>query len=339
MGPTTSEARVSGELRALVREHRLDAPVLKALMEPLGRTLDLHIGFTYRVTPTLESVGWELVNLVTYPRSEDYLVRREFGGFLRTSPTATGSYHPLRPEPTQRNRVIRRAQISPTAATERLYHEVYTKAGVAGMDQIRVLLCDGPRLQAWLGGFRPAAFRNREHHLLGRLVPTLVERLRLEEALQAVDVMERGLEAALGLLGAPAFLIDQRAHVAVASESGIRLLDSDARGTRERLLSALRGRGDASVVPVRRAGEPAWHLVILSSPDAAVDERLARSARAWNLTPRQVEVLALIARGDANKTIADKLGCAPGTVELHVSAILAKARVESRAALVAALWK
>lgn len=42
------------------------------------------------------------------------------------------------------------------------------------------------------------------------------------------------------------------------------------------------------------------------------------------LTPREVEVLQLVARGQANKGIARELGAAAGTVKMHVQNILAK---------------
>jgi DNA-binding NarL/FixJ family response regulator len=42
------------------------------------------------------------------------------------------------------------------------------------------------------------------------------------------------------------------------------------------------------------------------------------------LTPREVEVLELVAQGLANKEIAARLGTAGGTVKIHVQNILAK---------------
>jgi DNA-binding NarL/FixJ family response regulator len=66
--------------------------------------------------------------------------------------------------------------------------------------------------------------------------------------------------------------------------------------------------------------------------------RLALARAAWALTPRQVAVLEHLIHGDPSKTIAEKLGCRVNTVEVHVSAILKKARVGSRVALVARFW-
>lgn len=48
------------------------------------------------------------------------------------------------------------------------------------------------------------------------------------------------------------------------------------------------------------------------------------------LTPRETEILALLAEGQSNKTIARNLGISDGTVKLHVKAILRKLSVHSR---------
>lgn len=48
------------------------------------------------------------------------------------------------------------------------------------------------------------------------------------------------------------------------------------------------------------------------------------------LSPREMEVLALIGRGQSNKEIAATLDLVEGTVKLHVTSILAKLRVADR---------
>lgn len=65
---------------------------------------------------------------------------------------------------------------------------------------------------------------------------------------------------------------------------------------------------------------------------------VAQAAELLQLTPRQAEVLGHVAEGRSNKEIAQELGTAENTIELHVSRILRKAGVNSRSQLVARLW-
>jgi DNA-binding NarL/FixJ family response regulator len=48
------------------------------------------------------------------------------------------------------------------------------------------------------------------------------------------------------------------------------------------------------------------------------------------LTPREMEVLQLLAEGLANKMIAQQLGISDHTVKFHVNAILSKLNAQSR---------
>jgi DNA-binding NarL/FixJ family response regulator len=59
-------------------------------------------------------------------------------------------------------------------------------------------------------------------------------------------------------------------------------------------------------------------------PEAEIDPELDQ------LTPREREVLQLIARGYLYKEIAIRLGISPKTVEAHVSAVLRKLQLSSR---------
>jgi DNA-binding CsgD family transcriptional regulator len=65
---------------------------------------------------------------------------------------------------------------------------------------------------------------------------------------------------------------------------------------------------------------------------------LERAVARWQLTPRQRQVLAVVAQGKSNKEIAQALGCAENTVELHVTQLLRRAEVKSRAELIAHFW-
>lgn len=48
------------------------------------------------------------------------------------------------------------------------------------------------------------------------------------------------------------------------------------------------------------------------------------------LTPREIEVLSLVARGFGNKEVGDVLGTAPGTIKAHVQSILSKLGAKDR---------
>ena len=61
-----------------------------------------------------------------------------------------------------------------------------------------------------------------------------------------------------------------------------------------------------------------------------VAERLSEYFPQVALTPREVEVLGLVAKGLANKEIAGKLGTASGTVKMHIQNILAKLGASDR---------
>jgi DNA-binding CsgD family transcriptional regulator len=69
-----------------------------------------------------------------------------------------------------------------------------------------------------------------------------------------------------------------------------------------------------------------------------LEARVQAATKRWKLSPRQTEVLRLLANGDANRAIAEKLGISAGTTELHVTAVLKKARVDSRTRLSLRLW-
>jgi DNA-binding CsgD family transcriptional regulator len=103
---------------------------------------------------------------------------------------------------------------------------------------------------------------------------------------------------------------------------------------------------------IRAEGRGAFHVTRIpspggsSSPCFAVEipgasdpaPRVAAAAARWMFTPRQSEVMALLALGQANKVIAHALGCAPSTVEIHVTALLLKSGCENRCELVSRFW-
>jgi DNA-binding NarL/FixJ family response regulator len=84
------------------------------------------------------------------------------------------------------------------------------------------------------------------------------------------------------------------------------------------------------VVPSSIAAE----LLALARPVAAYASMSANAAVA--LTPREREVLALLAQGLANKMIAPRLGISEHTVKTHVAAVYEKLHARNRAEAVVA---
>lgn len=75
---------------------------------------------------------------------------------------------------------------------------------------------------------------------------------------------------------------------------------------------------------------------ILKQLETAENENQADSENMKKLSPRQIDVLKLIAAGKSNKQIAWELGLTEGTVKLHVTAILKILNVYNRTGAVAA---
>ena len=96
------------------------------------------------------------------------------------------------------------------------------------------------------------------------------------------------------------------------------------------------GRSDTATLELDLAREvferlgAAPDLAALGAPDAR-----AAGAHAGNLSPRELEVLRLVASGKTNKVIAKQLFLSEKTVDRHVSNIFAKVNVASRAAATA----
>lgn len=86
------------------------------------------------------------------------------------------------------------------------------------------------------------------------------------------------------------------------------------------------------------ADEHGHSIGVSVGPTDVFGERLHIVASEWELTRRQIAVLKLVVRGESNKEIAQALGCAENTVELHVTQLLRKADVASRARLIARFW-
>jgi DNA-binding NarL/FixJ family response regulator len=69
------------------------------------------------------------------------------------------------------------------------------------------------------------------------------------------------------------------------------------------------------------------------------DGATGRRKEPVHLSPREVEVLQLLARGLSNSEIADELSISVNTVRTHLQALSSKLNVSGRAGLTAAAWR
>ena len=86
----------------------------------------------------------------------------------------------------------------------------------------------------------------------------------------------------------------------------------------------------SSLIPVARGPAPESHgpqRVSFEREDAGLEEREPDAIR---LTPRQLEVLALLCEGLPNKLICRQMRISAGTVKAHISGILRELGVASR---------
>jgi DNA-binding NarL/FixJ family response regulator len=119
-----------------------------------------------------------------------------------------------------------------------------------------------------------------------------------------------------------------------------RELDAPYEAARVRVLIALscRSLGDEDSAALELDSALRVFKSLGAAPDATQVERLARTptvGEAHGLTPRELQVLRLLATGKTNRSIAEDLVLAEKTVDRHVSNTFAKLGVSSRAAATA----
>ncbi len=144
------------------------------------------------------------------------------------------------------------------------------------------------------------------------------------------------LGAALEAIPSPAFVVREPGAVVLANGRGRAMLLAE----QDRVATLLRTTAPPPRGPSRftMQAAPDHQLVVVHDLEQDARARLGNVSRRWGLTPRQSAVMELVARGDSNRAVAARLGCSEKTVELHVSALLAKTRCASRSQLVASFW-
>jgi DNA-binding CsgD family transcriptional regulator len=210
------------------------------------------------------------------------------------------------------------------------------------MDQLRVVVCDGPSALGFVGAYRRERFTDLECQTLQRVVPALQRRLTIERALASATHTRLLLDAAFEAIAAPAFVADALGHVREANATGKVWLQAEGLAGRRAVADAAKREAHPrfDVTPVvAPGGSKLLLLVQRRGVEASARERAARAAARWSLTPRQAAVLALVVEGLPTRTAAAVLGLSERGVEAHLTAIYEKAQVDRRAQLTAAVWR
>jgi DNA-binding CsgD family transcriptional regulator len=147
------------------------------------------------------------------------------------------------------------------------------------------------------------------------------------------------LAAALEEIPSPAFVVWADGRIACANRPGQAASGLAPELVATGLLESLRGRGQAfRLTPIVAPGAPRHFIAVQVGGAVDPAPRVAAAAASLGFTPRQSQVLGLLALGRSNKGIANELGCAESTVEIHVTALLAKSGCESRCEFVSRFW-
>ena len=272
--------------------------------------------------------------------------RETFDEYVRGRGVTWGAYNAIRPEPAQRDCVLRSdelAVLTQGKSTE-IERDLHTRMGLLGHDTMRVLVCDGPSLLAWVGIVQPAPTTEQQRGLLERVVPAFRRRLQFERLVAQSAVADAALVLALEEIPGAAWVVGPNTKIGHANAAGRARFDGDRDGVRTSLLACIQAPADNpdrrfKVARVRDAAGGVAHIVIETPAPASSTDIVWDTVKRLGLTPAQTRVFEHVARGSSNAAIAAELGVAERTVEAHVTAILLKAQVPSRAALIVQIFK
>lgn len=319
-------------------------PALTWALPEMRALLRADFAGAYRVHAT--DTGWSLdFMLGAGPRAARLVgVYRDLVARHPRSDQFFGYYDPVVIPERERNRPmllsdLARLEKRPKVAERpSWYASLYGELGLDGHDQLRVLLCRGPSLLAWIGASSPEPFTRREVSILRRLTKPLHRRLLLEQEVLAPGLSAAALDVALEALGRAAFVTSPKGRVAFANRAGTAMLEHDRRSVAELLRASDAGRGPFEITPIRVEGWPDYRLAVLRERAPSIATRLHHARRRWELTPAQARVLEELAAGSTNKEIAGALACAEVTVENHVTALLRRSKTRSRVHLLRKLF-
>lgn len=322
--------------------YSVDGDNMHASLEALGALLETDKVFLYCLSQRPGGTDLTITRDVSvgYPRE---LWRDGFEDFVRGRGVEWAGYNALRPDPQQRDRVLRSADIARLTKGRSLEVEeiLYRRLGIHGHDTMRALVCDGPSLLAWVGIVQPEKTTEQQRQLFTEALPAFRKRLMFERVVTEAALMTSALEAALEQIAGAAWVLSSTGRIMHANAAGRARIDADRDGAHRAVEASVSGAADPRLktMPLRSSRGMVGHVVVEVAERAAAGSSSVAAARKLGLTPAQTRVLERVARGVSNATIAADLGVAERTVEAHVTAILVKAQVPSRAALIVQIFR
>ena len=151
-------------------------------------------------------------------------------------------------------------------------------------------------------------------------------------ASRAADVVVTDYDSGMALLAA------RRSHAQPAESSAPRVMMLTHRALEQDVRMALEAGAHGYVLldcPVEEFADGMRALKCgVRYLCAAAARSMADSLTRESLTPRELDVLASLARGNCNKLIASELDLAVGTIKIHLKALMAKLAARSRTQVV-----
>jgi len=219
------------------------------------------------------------------------------------------------------------------------FEPAYLQWGMRDADHLRVLICEGPRLVAYVCALQGENFKPADRKQLTGILPALRRRLLLQERM-TMPMTFALIPALLEEIPSAAFVLDARDRIVAFNSAGADRARVDRSKTTETLRRARRHNGDPhyTILDLSARGVP-QHALAVEQRSPELSSRTVEAARTrFGWTPRESEIAAEIAAGRTNRAIATRLECAERTVETHVTRLLEKSDCPSRAALSAMLW-
>jgi DNA-binding CsgD family transcriptional regulator len=275
-------------------------------------------------------------------------LHRDLNAYFSNAGDAWGMFNPSRPEARQRNQAI---AIPPGSALRRrtsalgswlhrigfdeparslavrrtieTHDRLFAALGVRDTAQLRVLLCDGARLMAWIGVLQEGAFSRQACARLAKLAPLIRTRMRREHRMSRP--WSQRLGQVLSLITEPAMIVD---------EAGRIISSNDARWS----AAALDRTGAEDLDAIDLTNDRTLALVLPRKSRRSLDAALCAVAAELRISGRQADVLRQVIWGRSNQEIAQALDLLEATVERRVAQLLRASRLASRSALIAMIW-